>query len=33
MVDIELLNLYNLTAWNPFEHLLPTGRRHHGGGE
>ncbi|MFJ3817804.1 hypothetical protein [Streptomyces sp. NPDC090056] len=24
VVDIELLNLYDLTAWEPFEHLLPT---------
>ncbi|MFI8769530.1 hypothetical protein ACIGN6_32125 [Streptomyces sp. NPDC053792] len=25
VIDIELLNLYDLTKWEPFEHLLPTG--------
>ncbi|MFE5718597.1 hypothetical protein [Streptomyces erythrochromogenes] len=24
VIDVELLNLYDLTAWEPFEHLLPT---------
>ncbi|MDX3540945.1 hypothetical protein PV721_43045 [Streptomyces sp. MB09-01] len=24
VVDVDLLNLYDLTAWEPFEHLLPT---------
>ncbi|MFE6714002.1 hypothetical protein [Streptomyces sp. NPDC057695] len=24
VVDIELLNLYDLVAWDPFENLLPT---------
>ncbi|AJF70454.1 hypothetical protein [Streptomyces vietnamensis] len=24
VIDVELLNLYDLTAWDPFEHLLPT---------
>ncbi|MGW6571952.1 hypothetical protein ACWGAN_07220 [Streptomyces sp. NPDC054945] len=24
VIDVDLLNLYELTAWEPFEHLLPT---------
>ncbi|MFJ6784516.1 hypothetical protein [Streptomyces yangpuensis] len=24
VIDVDLLNLYDLTAWEPFEHLLPT---------
>ncbi|MER6319102.1 hypothetical protein ABT237_35920 [Streptomyces sp. NPDC001581] len=24
VVDVDLLNLYDLTTWEPFEHLLPT---------
>ncbi|MCY0946294.1 hypothetical protein [Streptomyces antarcticus] len=24
VIDVNLLNLYDLTAWEPFEHLLPT---------
>ncbi|TDU67879.1 hypothetical protein [Streptomyces sp. KS 21] len=24
VIEVDLLNLYELTAWEPFEHLLPT---------